>query len=124
MGTIFGQNFKMIIIQIILSLFIIFVVSAIIFKYKRKEITVREFIFWLFFWALALAAVVSPQSTDKIAEIVGVVRGADLLVYISIFILIFIIFKVFVKLEKIERNITKIVRKIALDEEKNKQDKK
>ena len=110
----------MIVIQVILSLFIFFAVWAIISKYKRKEITAREFIFWLSFWALVLTAVIYPKSTDEIAKIVGVGRGADLLVYISIFVLFFVIFKIFVKLEKIERDITKIIRKIALDEKKNK----
>ncbi len=112
----------MVIIQIILVLFIIFVVLAIISKYKRKEITAKEFIFWLVFWALVLAAVVYPKNTDRIAQLVGVGRGADLLVYISILILFFIVFKIFVKLEKIDADITKIIRKIALDEGKRKED--
>jgi len=109
----------MIVIQVILLLFILSVVFSVIFKFKRKEISAKEFVFWIFLWASVLVAVIYPHTTDKIAKIVGVGRGADLLIYISIFVLFFIIFKIFVKLEKIERNITKIVRKIALDEGKN-----
>ena len=89
---------------------------ATISKYRKKEITNKEFIFWLFFWILVSAAVIYPKITDKIAKIVGVGRGVDLLVYVSVFILFFIVFKIFVRLEKMEMNITKIIRKIALDE--------
>lgn len=115
----------MFIIQIILALFVFFVVFNVIFKYKKKEIAAQEFIFWIFFWALVLTAVIYPRATDKIARIVGVGRGADLLVYLSILVLFFIVFKIFVKLERVEKNITKIIRAIALDEaEKNKVNKR
>lgn len=110
----------MIIIQIILTFFVFFVVWSIILKYRKKEITAKEFVFWLFFWALTLVAVSYPKITDKMAKLVGVSRGADLLVYFSIFILFFVVFKIFVKLEKMEMNITKIVRKISLNEKDSK----
>lgn len=118
MGSV-NPEIIMIIIQIILSLFIIFVVFNVISRYRKKEITAHEFIFWIFFWALVLTAIVYPRSTDKIAKIVGVSRGADLLVYLSIFALFFIVFRIFVKIEKTEKNITKIIRKIAIDEAKS-----
>ena len=74
------------------------------------------FIFWLFFWLLAGAVVIKPESTNFVANIFGVGRGADLVVYLSIIVIFYIIFQLTVKMEKIERNITKLVRKIAVDE--------
>jgi hypothetical protein len=101
-------------IQIILLIFIFFVFLRIISKAKRKEITLRETFFWVVFWLLVTGAVVFPRTTDIFAQKLGVGRGADLLVYLAVIFLFYLVFRVFVQLEKIEKDITKIIREIAL----------
>ena len=44
--------------------------------------------------------------------------GIDILLYIGIVVLIYFIFKLRIRLEKIEREITKIVREISLNNKK------
>jgi hypothetical protein len=102
------------IIKFIIIVFIIFVVTRVFSRYLKNDITFRELVLWLIFWALVTLAVLMPQKTDVVAQTLGVSRGADLLVYLSIIVLFFIVFKIIVKLEKIERNITEIVRQDAL----------
>jgi len=58
-----------------------------------------------------------PDTTSFLAELVGVGRGADLVVYLSIVLIFYIIFQMTIKIEKIERNITKVVRTVAMKEE-------
>ena len=105
------------IIKIFLLIFILFVLSRIFFRFRAGDITSRELTIWVIFWLLVALAVAVPQQTDTIAQFLGVSRGADLLVYLSILVLFFIVFKIIVKLEKIDKNITKIVRSTALDKE-------
>jgi hypothetical protein len=109
-------------IQIILLIFIGFVFLRIFSRIKRKEITLKEGIFWSFFWVLVGLAVLFPKTTDLFAKTLGVGRGADLLVYLAVIFLFYLVFRIFVHLEKIERNITKIIRKIALEEKKSDSD--
>lgn len=106
------------IIQFIILIFIIFVFSRIIYRFKKGDITVRELFIWFIFWLGVAGAVIMPKKTDIIARLVGVERGADLLVYLSIIVLFFIVFKIIVKVEKIDRNITEIVRQAALEKDK------
>lgn len=58
-----------------------------------------------------------PDTTSYLAELVGVGRGADLIVYLSIVLIFYIIFQMTIKIEKIERNITKVVRTVAMKDE-------
>ncbi|MFA6322221.1 MAG: DUF2304 domain-containing protein [Candidatus Buchananbacteria bacterium] len=104
------------IIQILIIAFILFVVWRTALRYQKKDITNREFWLWLIFWLLVGAATLVPKKTDLVAQYIGVQRGADLLVYISIITLFFIVFKIIVKLEKIDREITKVIRQRAIDE--------
>lgn len=110
------------IIQIALFIFILYVCSRIIIRYRSSDVTGRELTLWLVFWFLVALAVVFPHKTDRLAQFVGVERGADLLVYISIIALFFIGFKIIVRLEKIDRAITTVVRRTALDRQSKSDD--
>lgn len=107
-------------IKIIILFFILFVLLRTVARFVKKEIRPRELLAWLIFWAAVGAAVILPQTTDILAQQVGVARGADLLVYISVLVLFYAVFKVLVKLEKIDRQITEIVRAVALKDGKEK----
>lgn len=102
------------IIKVIIISFILFVLWRTVLRFKKGDITNRELIIWSIFWLLVALATIVPKQTDIVAQWLGVERGADLLVYLSIIVLFFIVFKIIVKLEKIDRNITKIVRNTAI----------
>lgn len=104
------------IIQIILVIFFIFALSKVWGRYQNKELNTGEMIGWSLFWILATAVVVVPNSTFILAKILGVGRGADAIVYLSLAIIFFLIFKLFVRLDKMEKQITKIVRTDALQD--------
>jgi len=102
------------IIQLCLLLFIAYVIIRVVKKYGTGDITVRELCTWIIFWLLVAAAVMWPRKTDILAHYVGVERGADLLVYISILALFFIVFGLLLRIKKMDQVITKLVRDEAL----------
>ncbi len=107
------------IIKIIIILFIVFVFWRTFLRFRKGDITSRELVIWLIFWFLVAVATLVPKKTDIVSQWLGVERGADLLVYLSIIVLFFLVFKIIVKLGKIDRDITEIVRNTALDNERN-----
>ncbi len=110
------------IITVLILLFVAFVLWRTTIRFRRNDITGRELFIWVVFWLLVAAATLVPKQTDVLAQLVGVERGADLLVYISIIVLFFVLFRIIVKLEKIERDITKVVRHTALHEKQQPHD--
>lgn len=111
-------------IQILLIIFILFAVAKVGLRYKDKAISLQEFILWTVFWLLVALVVVFPEITSYAANLVGVGRGVDLVVYISILILFYLVFRLLVRLDSIEKNITKIVRQKAIDQAEKGSDKK
>jgi len=107
------------IIKILIITFILFVLWRTTLMYRKNDITGRELMIWIFFWCLVAGATLLPQKTDIIASWLGVGRGADLFVYLSIIVLFFLAFRIIVKLEKINRDVTKVVRHNALNAKKN-----
>lgn len=108
-------------IKIFIIVFAFFAISRALKRFRKEELTKREVMLWTIFWVLVVAATLWPNTTDIFAKLFGVGRGADLLIYISLIALFFIVFKLVVKMEKIEKDITKIVRKMAIDEKKSEQ---
>jgi hypothetical protein len=102
-------------IQIILSAFILLILLNLIFKNKKQHLRKTEFFLWFLFWFLGGLTIWFPNLLTQFANFLGIGRGADLIFYLSIIILFFIISKIYIKIEKIERNITKLVRKDALE---------
>src|SRR3989338_818694 len=102
------------VIQILISLFILFVLSRIVLRWRDGSISFGESIFWLLLWIAVGLLVLLPQTSAVLAKVLGVGRGADAVVYISIIILFYAMFRVVVKLEFIEHEITQIVRNLTI----------
>lgn len=102
-------------IKYIIIIFSLFVVYKAGIKFKNRDISKREYVLWIIFWIMVIIATLIPKSIDRIAHFAGVERGADLVVYLSIVVIFYFIFRILVSLEKIYREITLIVRKIALN---------
>ena len=102
-------------------LFILFSLFAIISVIKRKReglLGPKGMIFWIGFWLLAVILVLWPNSTRVVANYLGIGRGADLVFYVSLVVIFYLLFKLNVKLESLGRDVTKVVRAKSLENEK------
>ncbi|MDD5342164.1 MAG: DUF2304 domain-containing protein [Patescibacteria group bacterium] len=111
-------------IKVILVVLVVIILFGVFKRYRKQELSTKELFSWLIFWGLVIVAVLIPQTTDFLASKVGVGRGLDLVLVISVITLFYIVFRILRKLEKIEKDITKIVRGVAIhdDTEKRKND--
>ncbi len=98
-------------------LFILFALYAIFFIMKKKQdelLGPRGMIFWILFWIGVIVVVAWPNSTTRIAHLFGIGRGSDLVMYIGLGLLFFIVFRLHIKIEAMNRDVTKVVREKAL----------
>ena len=101
-------------IQIILFILILLLFVRTVKRLREGSIRQAAFIGWTLLWVIGGAAVIFPDSTGRIAEIVGVGRGVDVVVYIAVVVLFFLLFKMYNRLNTMEGEITKLVRLLAL----------
>lgn len=100
----------LILFQIFFSLFAVFAIISVFGKKRSGLLSVGGAIFWILFWLLAVVFVWWPDSTTILANKFGIGRGADLVLYVSLVIIFYILFRLNVKLELMNRDITKVVR--------------
>lgn len=110
--------------QIFLILFLLFALSRVFLRFRGGSVSITGFIFWVTVFILAITAVVFPNLTSKIAKATGIGRGVDTVVYASIVLLFYLVFRIHIFLEDLKNDITAIVKKLALKEIKGKNAKK
>jgi len=71
-------------------------------------------LFWFGIFTLATFGVIDPNFTTYIANLMGIGRGSDIVIYVSIMMLFYLIFRINVYIENIRHDITKLVREIGM----------
>src|SRR3990167_7008854 len=101
-------------IQAAAVVFLIFAFSRVWLRAREGSIGWGMFVFWLGVWTLALAAVIRPGLTTQVANRLGIGRGVDAALYISIVFLFYLNFRSNVMMENLRHEITKLTREIAI----------
>lgn len=107
------------VIQIFVTIAVVLVVIPNIYSsYRKNNITNIGAIFWSSFWILGLVIVWFPELIEIIGNFFGVARSIDALIYISIVLLLYLMLRQKIRINRIEKEITKLTRKVALQEVK------
>lgn len=104
------------IIQIIILIFAIFALSRVILRFRDKLMSLGEFVFWVLIWLAVIAVSIYPNIISGISEIVGIGRSTDFAVYISIIVLFYLVFRIYVKMDEHEQRMIKFMREITIRE--------
>jgi hypothetical protein len=104
---------------IFIALSVLFLFRTFV-SFKAKRIALKTVLFWGILWFLIIFVAILPQTTVFFSKILGINRGTDAAVYFSIILIFFLIYKIGIRLEKIEHEITEITRHLTLNKDKKK----
>jgi small membrane protein len=103
-----------ILFQLLFSFFVCLIVGNIAGSVRSGDISLRGGALWVLVWAMALLLVLFPHVASYIANIFGIGRGSDVVLYAAVALLFGISFSLHVKLSRIEQSLTRVVREDAL----------
>lgn len=102
----------------LIQIFILVVVLAVWWRLyvrlRAAELTVGTFVEWFLLWCAVAVVALVPGVTSYVAALFGVGRGSDLVVYLALLLGFYLLFKLFTKVERVERQLTSLVRTLAL----------
>lgn len=101
-------------VQIILLSFVLFAASRAVLQFRGGVLRFGALSFWLLIWALALVAIFYPEETSKIATAVGIGRGVDIVIYSSVAVLFYLVFRLHVYIEDLRTEISSLIREVSL----------
>lgn len=92
--------------------------AALIATWRRARsgaISRAETVLWSTLWMGAAAVTLRPDLASRFAALIGVGRGVDAVLYAAVVGLFYLIFRIYLRIDKLERDITSLVRREALD---------
>ena len=98
-------------IQLLLLTGIAFISLYFIFRLKKKLL---DLVMLMIMIITAVVFILWPDFTTRIAQKVGVGRGADLIFYLSILIFWFVVLKLYARIRQLEKSFTQIIREDAI----------
>lgn len=101
--------------QIISSLFVVYFIWRVFSKKNKGVLKISELFGWLIIWVIILIALWWPGVLSMVALKLGVGRGVDLAIYVALILQFFLTFRLFVKLDRQQQEITIITRSIAIN---------
>lgn len=88
-----------------------------ILRFREGKMSIGMLALWIFIWAAVIGISIYPESTTILASFTGIGRGLDFVLIIGLISCFYIIFKLYAMIEKMEQEITQLVREIALHNE-------
>ena len=102
------------IVELIVTILVVVMLIKLIADARNSKISVGKLLFWAFVWIALEVIVLIPGLVMFIANLIGIERPKDLPIYASIIILFFLILRIGIKIERIEQEITSLVKNVAL----------
>lgn len=102
--------------QVLLDALLLFALAVTMAKYVQRRIKPVEAFLWSCIWIAALIVVTLPDATTLLARALGIGRGVDVVIYLSVPLGFYLVFRLYEKLDRLEHDLTKVVRHLALKE--------
>ena len=103
-------------IQIVLLLVILLAFARVVQRFRQRRMRPLDFCFWTAVWLFGAVVVLWPEAASGLARVVGIGRGADLVLYVSVIALFYLVFRVYVRMEYFQHDLTKLTRHLALQD--------
>lgn len=101
-------------LQIVLLIFAIFMAYSLFLHWKKKNISNKLFSFWIFIFSLFIFIAIFPKILEPLLKELFIVRVMDLGMIGTFMILTYITIENNIKIKKIEEQMEKLIRKIAV----------
>jgi len=86
-------------------------------QYLRKKRSVRNMAVWVIFWlTIILLAIVPNEISFKIADLLGFKNNVNAIIFVALGLLFLLVFYLSSTIERLENQITELVRKMALED--------
>jgi hypothetical protein len=83
-------------------------------RFRKRQVSVWVAGLWTILWLAVGIVALIPELTSRLADLLGIGRGADVVVYTAIVVIVALLFRMSIRLEQLDRAITKVTRELAL----------
>jgi small membrane protein len=80
----------------------------------RRRLAPRFGAAWIALWVAAAVGILDPDILARIATFLGIGRGVDLVLYVSLLVFFIAFFLVYLRFRRLDEQLTQIIRHLAI----------
>ena len=107
----------MLLYSVLFPIISIIAIVWFLLRYLKEKNSLTTTLLWSAFWVFVSLFAIFPNFSNSFARLFGITRGLDFIIIIVFAILVYSIFKLYNKVDKLEDDINKIVKDVALSNE-------
>lgn len=107
----------MLLYSIIFPIISIIAIVWFLLRYLKEKNTLITTVLWTLFWIVVSLFAIFPNFSNSFAKLFGITRGLDFIIIIVFAVLVYTIFKLYTKIDKLQDDVNKIVKEVALSNE-------
>ncbi len=107
---------------ILVTLFVVAVLIKTWVRYRDGNVTFGRLVFWTVLWLAVAVVSWRPEISGSVTRFFGVQEPINLLFALSIMFLFYAVFSIFVRIELMRKEITRLVRELAQRDAKDEDD--
>lgn len=104
-------------VGLLTPLFSLLMIFRSVSLFQRKKQSWRELLVWIVVWGGIAFIALFPEILDRLPPVVGIKSGVNVLVFFGFVVLFYGFFRLFTKVEELEKTIVKMNRERALERE-------
>jgi len=85
-------------------------------RFRESRTSPGGLLLWLILWVSVILFSLNPPFSTRIANLLGIGRGLDFLLIIGILGAYYLLFRIYLMVDRIQQDITELVHEIALRE--------
>ena len=86
-------------------------------RYLNNKNSLSTVILWSIFWIFVSLFAIFPEFSNSFARIFGITRGLDFVIILVFVVLFYTILKLYFVIDKMQNNLNKVVKEVALNNE-------
>ena len=107
----------MLLYSILVPIISIIAIVWFLLRYLKEKSSLITTILWTIFWVIVSLFAIFPNYSNAFARLFGVTRGLDFIIIIVFAVLVYTIFILYNKIDKLQDDVNKIVKEVALSNE-------
>ena len=107
----------MLIYSILFPILSIMAIILFFFRFRSGKMSLSSFLVWSIIWIFVIVFSIFPESSVVFAKAFGITRGLDFIIIVALVLLFYLGVKLYYKLDKLEDDVNKIVKEVALNNE-------
>ncbi len=103
--------------SLLVPIIAIFAVLWLVIRVRNGKNTLATLIIWIILWLFLVLFALVPEISNFFANLFGISRGLDFVVILVFAVMAYVIFKLYYKIDKLENDVNKMVKEVALANE-------